>query len=141
MTDPTANQMAEGGWNLVWCSEVELDTVQRHGMRAQLHDGLLAPASLEDAAQKAKLDALLARVRSHPALYSYFITDEPNATNFASLGKLVAYLRERDPAHLAYINLFPTYANNGQLGNKGDTVTAYKEHLRLFVEQVKPALI
>jgi len=141
MTDATAKQMADGGWNLVWCNEAELDTVQRHDLRAQLHDGLLAPASLEDAAQKTKLDALLARVRSHPALYAYFITDEPNATNFAGLGKLVAYLRERDPAHLAYINLIPTYATNEQLGNKGDKLTAYREHLSQYIDIVRPSLI
>ena len=84
---------------------------------------------------------LIARVRHHPALYDYYITDEPSATNFAALGKLVAYLRERDPAHLAYINLFPTYASNEQLGTKGDTVTAYREHLRQYVDIVKPGLI
>ena len=84
---------------------------------------------------------LIARVRHHPALYDYFITDEPSAANFPALGKLVAYLRERDPAHLAYINLFPTYANNEQLGTKGDTVTAYREHLRQYVDIVKPGLI
>src|SRR5436190_11373924 len=141
MTDATARQMADGGWNLVWCTEQELDTARSQGLRAQLHDGLLFPANLDDPAQRTKLDALLARVRKHPALYSYFITDEPNATNFPSLGKLVAYLRERDPAHLAYINLFPTYANNGQLGNKRDTVTAYTEHLEQFISIVKPALL
>ena len=133
--------LAEGGFNLVWCGEKELDVAQRHGLRAQLTDGLLAPASLEDPAQRAKLDALIARVRHHPALYDYFITDEPSAAAFPALGKLVAYLRERDPAHLAYINLFPTYANNEQLGTKGDTVTAYRDHLRQYVDIVKPGLI
>jgi hypothetical protein len=133
--------MSEGGWNLVWCGEKELDVAQRHGLRAQLQDGLINPANLDTPAQKEKLDALIDRVKTHPALYSYFITDEPNATNFASLGKLVSYLRERDPAHLAYINLFPTYASNTQLGNKGDTVTAYNEHLRQYIDVVKPALI
>ena len=117
--------MSEGGWNLAWCNEKELDVAQRHGLRAQFYDGLISPASLEDQPKREKLDELIGRVRSHPALYSYFITDEPNATNFTALGKLVAYLRERDPAHLAYINLFPTYASNEQLGNKGDTVAAY----------------
>ena len=141
MTDATAAQMAEGGFNLVWCGEKELDVAQRHGLRAQLTDGLLAPASLEDPAQRAKLDALIARVRHHPALYDYFITDEPSAAAFPALGKLIAYLRERDPAHLAYINLFPTYANNEQLGTKGDTVTAYRDHLRQYVDIVKPGLI
>jgi hypothetical protein len=141
MTDATATQMAEGGFNLVWCGEKELDVAQRHGLRAQLTDGLLSSAALEDPAQREKLDALITRVRHHPALYDYFITDEPCATNFPALGKLVAYLRERDPMHLAYINLFPTYASNEQLGTKGDTVTAYREHLRQYVDIVKPGLI
>jgi hypothetical protein len=141
MTDAVARQMAEGGWNLVWCGEQELDVVQRHGLRAQLQDALLAPASLDDPGQRQKLDALIARVRNHPALYSYFIVDEPSAAAFPALGKLVAYLHERDPAHLAYINLFPTYANNEQLGTQGDPVTAYKEYLRQYMTVVKPALV
>ena len=141
MTDQVARQMAEGGFNLVWCTEKELDVAQRHGLRAQLRDALLSPASLDDPVRREKLDALIARVRNHPALYSYYITDEPSAAEFPGLGKLVGYLRERDPAHLAYVNLFPTYANNQQLGTKGDTVTAYREHLRQYVEIVKPGLI
>jgi hypothetical protein len=142
LTDAVAQQMVEGGFNLVWCgSEKELDVAQRHGLRGQLTDGLLTPASLDDPQRRAQLDALIARVSKHPALYAYFITDEPNASQFAALGKLVAYLREHDPRHLAYINLFPTYATNEQLGTQGDLVTAYQEHLRRYVEQVKPALI
>ena len=141
MTDTTAQQMAEGGWNLVWSTEKELDTAHRHGLRAQLYDPLLAPANLDEPGQRQKLDALIERVRGHPAMYAYFITDEPNQTNFAGLGKLVTYLRERDPAHLAYINLFPTYANNGQLGTQGDTITAYQSYLDQFVDTVKPALL
>ncbi|MBM3880039.1 MAG: hypothetical protein FJ387_10020 [Verrucomicrobia bacterium] len=141
MSDAVAQQMAEGGWNLVWCAEKDLDLVHRHGLRAQLHDPLLSPAALEVPAQREQLDALIRRVSLHPALYAYFITDEPNATNFVALGRLVAHLRERDSAHLAYINLFPTYASNAQLGNTGDTVTAYRAHLRQYVDTVRPALI
>jgi hypothetical protein len=69
MTDATAQQMAEGGWNLVWCGEKELDVVRRHGLRAQLQDPLLAPAILEGPVKREQLDALVARVRGHPALY------------------------------------------------------------------------
>lgn len=141
MTDAVAQQMAEGGFNLVWCTEKDLDLVHRHGLRAQLQDGLLSPATLDNPAQREKLDALIDRVRKHPAMYSYFITDEPSAGAFAGLGRLVAHLRQRDPAHVAYINLFPTYANNEQLGTKGDTITAYREHLRLYREIVKPSLV
>ncbi len=141
LTDTAAQQMAEGGWNLVWCREKELEVASRHRLRAQLQDPLLSPASLENPAQREQLEALIERVRRHPALYSYFITDEPNATNFPSLGKLVAFLREKDPAHLAYINLFPTYATNEQLGNKGEKVAAYQAHLREYLQIVKPGLI
>ena len=43
MTDAAAGQMAEGGFNVVWCTEKELDVAHRHGLRAQLQDGLLRP--------------------------------------------------------------------------------------------------
>jgi hypothetical protein len=142
ITDKVAQQMADGGFNLVWCNtEKELDVAQRHHLRAQFQDGLLSPEVLDNPAQRAKLDALVARVRQHPALYSYFVRDEPSAADFPALGRLVAYLRQHDPAHLAFINLLPTYADNKQLGTKGDTVTAYREHLRQFVDQVKPSLL
>jgi hypothetical protein len=106
-----------------------------------VHDGLLNPAVLDKPDQKQKLDDMIERVKRHPAFYSYYIIDEPSATTFPDLGRLVAHLRERDPAHMPYINLFPTYANNDQLGTKGDTVTAYREHLRLFVDVVRPMLL
>jgi hypothetical protein len=141
LTDQAARQMAEGGFNLVWCGEKHLDTAQRHGLRAQLWNPLLTPASLDSSNKLAELKALIDRVRNHPALYSYFIVDEPSAASFPGLGRLVVHLRERDPAHLAYINLFPTYANNEQLGTKGNTVTAYREHLRQFIETVRPGLV
>jgi hypothetical protein len=141
MTEATARQMVEGGWNLVWCQENELDMAQRFGLRALLQNGLLDPSSLDSPAKLQELDALIGRVKNHPALYAYHITDEPNTARFPDLGRLVAHLRQQDPAHLAYINLFPTYASNEQLGATGDTVPAYTEHLRQYVEKVKPDLI
>ena len=141
LDDRAAKQMAEGGFNLVWSGEGQLDVAARHGLRALLTDGLLNPSSLDEAEQREKLDALIERVSKHPALYAYYIIDEPSVGQFAALGRLVAYLRERDPAHLAYINLFPTYASNEQLGTEGDVVSAYLDYLGKYVDIVKPALI
>lgn len=141
MTEAMAKQMAEGGFNLVWCTEQELDTAHKFGLRAYLYGGPMSPEALEDPAKRAELEAYVARVKNHPALYAYHLQDEPSAGRFPALAKLVAFLREQDPAHLAYINLFPTYANNEQLGTEGDTVTAYQKHLDLFMAQVKPALL
>jgi len=141
LDDASAVQLAEGGWNLVWCREKALDVVQRHGLRGLITHPLLTPAALDDSKQREALDAFVARVRSHSGLYAYHLTDEPSADKFPALGKLVAYLRERDPAHLAYINLLPTYANNKQLGIEGKKVEAYNEHLRQYVEVVRPSLL
>ena len=142
MTETAARQMAEAGFNLVWCNEQELDTAQKFGLRALLTaPETMNPQTMNDEGQIAKLDALIKRVRKHPAMYAYYIIDEPSASLFPLLGKLVAHLREKDPYHMAYINLFPTYATNEQLGNTGDTVSAYLKHLNLFMEQVKPDLL
>jgi len=146
LTDAVAQQMAEGGWNLVWCtSEEQLDVAQRHGLRAMLQNPLFSPrhtpAVLDDPAQREKLDALIKRVRNHPALYCYHVIDEPSAKDFPALGRLIAYLRQQDPAHLAFINLFPTYARNDQLRTNGDTVHAYQEYLNQYTKIVQPALV
>ncbi len=141
MTDADARQLAKGGFNWAWSHEPELDLLAKHKLRALLNDDLLRPDSLTDPARRQQLDALIERVKKHPAMYAYHVVDEPAAGAFPALGRLVAYLRERDPAHLAYVNLMPTYANNEQLGTKGDTETSYREYLRQFNDVVKPGLI
>ena len=102
---------------------------------------MLNSANLDKPDEKAKLDALIQRVKNHPALYSYYIIDEPSASTFPELRRLTAYLEELDPLHNSYINLYPIYANNQQLGNTGEPITAYQEHLRQFVAILKPNLI
>ncbi|MDB6153681.1 MAG: hypothetical protein JWL90_2134 [Chthoniobacteraceae bacterium] len=141
LNDASAQQLAEGGWNLVWCREKELDVLTRHGLRGQLTDPILNPDSLEKPESRAALDAFIGRVRRHAGLYAYYLTDEPGTSLFPAWGKLVAYLREHDPEHLAYINLLPVGATNEQLGTTGNMVDAYKAYLRQYVDLVRPALL
>jgi hypothetical protein len=69
LTDAVAQQMAEGGFNLVWCgNETELDIAHQHGLRGQFSDGLLTPASLDDPRPSNWM--LITRVSKHPPLYS-----------------------------------------------------------------------
>lgn len=161
-TDEALAAVAAEGYNLTWTPVEGLDVAAKHKLRAMLTSDLLTPATLDDPDKRARLDALINKVKTHPAMEAYFITDEPGAGAFPALGRLVAFLRERDPAHLAYINLFPTYATEAQLGVSADaaerakvgiplnfagvgagdrTVLAYREHLRKFIETVKPDLI
>jgi hypothetical protein len=141
LTEAAAKQLAEGGWNVVWCQESELDLVGKFKLRGQLHHPLLSPATLDDPAKRQELDQLIQRVGKHPALYFYFLGDEPSAKNFKGMQRLTDYLRAKDPKHPAYINLFPTYASNEQLGTEGDTVAAYKKYVGQFGADVHPALL
>ena len=161
-TDQALAAVAAEHYNLTWVPVEGLDAVAKHKLRAMLTSDLLTPTTLDDAAKRARLDALIEKVKKHPALDAYYITDEPGAGAFPGLGKLVAYLRQRDPAHLAYINLFPSYANEAQLGVSADaaerarvgypqnfagvgtsdkTVLAYRGYLKKFVKIVQPDLL
>lgn len=161
-TDESLARVAAEHYNLTWVPEEGLDVAARHGLQAMLTNNLLNPATLDDADKLKQLDSLIERVKDHPVLEAYHILDEPGASTFPVLGKLVAYLKERDPDHLAYINLFPTYANEQQLGvtaadaqrgrvgypkglagveAENKVVLAYREHLKQYLEIVKPDLI
>ena len=143
LTDGMARKLVDGGFNVAWGSSVEdLDVAHAHGLRMDLIAwDLREPEFLDDPEARARIDSVIDRVKDHPALYSYAITDEPSAVRFPEFARLVDYIRQRDPAHLAHINLFPTYASAAALGTSGGTVEAYREHLRQYVDIVKPDLI
>jgi len=122
--------------------------VEQYDMRCQLNAGsvvgqnryLRAPDNYQaeelTADVLAKLDGMINAYRDKPAVTGYYLTDEPNAHAFPNLGKMVAYLREKDPTRLSYINLFPTYASEYQLGTE-----TYDEHIEQFLDIVKPELL
>jgi len=162
-TEKALKAYAAEGFNLLTSTTLEgLDIAAKHGLRALLGDPLLNPDSLDNPVKKKALAALIKRVKNHPALEGYYLVDEPGAGAFPGLGRLVAFLRQRDAKHFAYINLFPTYANAAQLGVSADaaarkrvgiplnfagvgdhrqTILNYKKHLRDFLDIVKPELI
>jgi len=66
-----------------------------------------------------------------PACWGYSLRDEPNVRDFPALRERADEIRAARPGKLAYINLFPDYANAQQLGT--DT---YDEHVARFVKEV-----
>ncbi|MBT3376020.1 MAG: hypothetical protein HN742_17370 [Lentisphaerae bacterium] len=160
MTDAVAEQMAAGGWNLVWVTRrgaaqgvgalehfrAQLDVLGRHGLRGILSLGGVPrdpekPMALDDPEEKAELDAIVEGVREHPALYAYHILDEPTAAAFPNLARMKAYLHEKDPSRLAFVNLYPSYASLKQLGTTGEAPEAYREYLNQFVKTFRPQLL
>lgn len=113
-----------------------LDFSQQAGLKAFIADGRMTTSITGVADAKARLDAIINDYKMHPALAGYSITDEPGAGAFPGLAEVVAYLKENDAPHPAYINLFPNYANAEQLG-----VATYEQYLREFVGKVKPSVL
>jgi hypothetical protein len=72
----------------------------------------------------------------HPGVFGFYVRDEPGAADFQNLARTAAILREAAPNKLVYINLFPNYASQEQLGTP-----TYLEHLNRFCDIVKPAFI
>ncbi|MHC4995147.1 MAG: hypothetical protein ACYTGQ_08860 [Planctomycetota bacterium] len=77
-----------------------------------------------------------AAYRGHPAMFGYFLTDEPNARLFGSIARVQRAFVEEDPRSVPCVNLYPTYASVEQLGT-----TTYAEHLAQFVQTVDPHML
>ena len=94
----------------------QLDYCQQVGLKAFVYEGRMSSQLTESS--KKGIDGMVADYGKHPALAGYFIADEPSGGQFPALGAVMAYLRQKDPAHPGFINLYPTYVRSspGALG-------------------------
>lgn len=103
-----------------------LDTAQRAGIKM-----IVSCPEL-----KTKTEETVRRFMNHPAIAGYMLRDEPNRTDFPELGEWAKKIRTVDNNHFCYLNLFPNYATEQQLGTK-----TYKEHVDLFIQEVPIQLL
>jgi len=138
LTDAVAEQMVDVGMNVIWAaSEAEVDLAWRHGLRTIYQNrSVLLPQNLDDPKMRPVLDRVVAGLRGRPGFYGYHIRDEPSAALFGELGQLVNYLRQRDPNHLARINLFPSNVEPLTMG-----APDYATYLNHFINTVQPSLL
>jgi hypothetical protein len=116
-----------------------LDACQSLGLKAIVSDARTSGydwANVDEAVVREKVRSLVAETGQHPAVFGYYLRDEPSADLFPGLNKVAAALREFAPGKWPYINLFPDYANSGQLGT-----ASYAEHLERFIATCKPKIL
>jgi hypothetical protein len=138
--------MQECGLNLAgFVRPEDLDVCHRYGLKAIVRDpraGEYDWRNVDPDQLERSLRSLIAEVGAHPALFGYFLKDEPSAEEFPGLAVAVNTLARHAPGKLAYINLYPDYAtiNNpdrvGQLGTD-----SYQEYLDRFVATVPTPVI
>ena len=124
-----------GGYSVAETRKM-LDFCQQLGLKAFVMDGRTAWQAAFDDNHAKLIASLVADYAAHPALYGYYITDEPASDLFPALGKVSQELQRQDPKHLPYINLLPTYASPEQLG-----APTYAEHLDRYLSTAKPGVL
>lgn len=110
-----------------------LDWAAQAGIQLLLADPRLDYLVQNRFAPLHRLDSLVLDYQKHPAFFGYYLKDEPSQYEFERLAEVAKYLRQKDPIHPSYINLFPTYASPLQLG--ADSYFAYVQN---FLDQVQP---
>ena len=80
---------------------------------------------------KTETEKSVKRFMNHPAVAGYMLRDEPNRSDFPELADWAKKIRATDDSHFCYLNLFPNYATEEQLGTK-----TYQEHVDLFIKEV-----
>jgi hypothetical protein len=71
-------------------------------------------------------------IMNHPALYGYYVDDEPEITEFSPLAKKLNEVRAADAYHPSYINLYPNWAWG---------VDKYATNVENYVKTVDPPFI
>ncbi len=120
----------------VEANKQRLDLCEQLGLKALVRDDRISWQMTAEDNWRETIAEIVADYGSHPALYGYFLKDEPNYQHFEALGEISREFEKQDPAHLAYINLFPTYARVQQLGTP-----TYEDHLDKFLSIVKPRVL
>src|ERR1017187_3309480 len=116
-----------------------LDACRAAGLKAIVSDARASGydwANVDEAKARKNIASLVAKVGRHPAVFGYYLRDEPEAAAFPGLAKVADLLRELSPGKWPYINLFPDYATPGQLGTAN-----YAEYLERFIATCHPTII
>lgn len=133
-------KMAECGLNVAgFVPPSSLDLCHSVGLMAIVSDTRCAGydwTRVDDRVARSNITSLVAQVGKHPALYGFYLRDEPPPSYLNGLAHVAALIREAAPGKWPYINLFPNYADNNQLEG-----FSYEQYLQMFISSCRPTFI
>jgi hypothetical protein len=140
-SDPRAlQQMRECGLTIAgFAAPAALDAIHAAGLKAIVNDARVSGydwTNVDEITARPKIAALIAETGKHPAVFGYYLRDEPPASFFSGLAKVSALIRELAPDKWPYINLFPNYATAGQLA-----APDYAAYLDQVIAACKPTTL
>jgi len=116
-----------------------LDNCKAAGLLAIVSDNRLSNydwTKVDPAKARENVTAVIKEVRNHPAVYGYYLRDEPPANYFKGLATVSDVIKELHPGTWPYINLFPNYAEPWQLATPD-----YAAYLDQFIKTCKPTIL
>ena len=139
--DKVLREVYDCGFNLAgFVAPDGVDAVGRAGLKCIVSDERITSGVAEGLADEAAVADRVARavgpLRDHPAVYGWYLRDEPAAGAYDMLAAWSRAVRATAPNHRPYINLFPIYATKQGLG-----VDTYGQYVDLFATKVRPAFL
>ncbi len=116
-----------------------LDACQAAGLKAIVQDARVSGndwSNVDPKTARDKIAAVVKEVHGHPAVFGYYLLDEPSAGLFPGLEVASSAIRELHPGAWPYINLLPNYANAAQLGTP-----TYEGYLEKFIATCHPTIL
>ncbi len=126
-------------YNLMPTSEEALPFASKYNIKILLQHGLFSTETLKSPEKLEQLDALIKRMKDHPALDGYYIFDEPQESDFPALAKLVSRIKAQDPHHFCFINLLPIFGVKAK--SVMDPSRLYKNYINAYIKEFKPDLL
>ncbi|MBR4757114.1 MAG: beta-galactosidase [Bacteroidales bacterium] len=81
-------------------------------------------------------DSTAALVKDHPALWGYFLRDEPWCSDFPDLASWARNIEKADTVHPLYLNLYPNAIDCPTIGAKD-----YRDYVERFIDEVSLPLL
>jgi hypothetical protein len=113
-----------------------LDLAQQVGLKVLALDNRLYPGLALKPNWRDLVQQVVADYGDHPALWGYFVADEPSAQQYPHLAEICRAFELADPIHVPFINLYPNFASTEQLGTLD-----YRNHVRSYLKVVKPPFL
>jgi len=113
-----------------------LDWLHEFGIQGMVQDRRISPNLVDQPGWEDTVRQVAADYSSHPALWGYFMTDEPRMVTIDRLGKLTRAMRAADPGHIAYSNLLPVPVSPQYLGT-----IDYTSYVRAYITKVNPQIL
>ena len=133
LTEARFQELAEAGFNINFSHLGRLEDALK-SLELGRKTGVKILFSCPDL--RTKTDSIVSLVKDDPALWGYFLRDEPWCSDFPDLAAWARRIEASDTTHPMYLNLFPMGIDYQTIGAKD-----YRDYVRRFIEEVRLPMV